>query len=475
MEQSISVSVLDTLPQADEAKCDALLRGELASSRIKLVVLDDDPTGVQTVHDVSVYTDWSYESVLSGFREEGRLFFILTNSRSFTAERTRRVHTEIAEAAARAARETGKEYVLVSRGDSTLRGHYPLETETLSDVTEAELGVSIDGEILCPFFLEGGRYTLGNTHYVLSGEELVPAARTEFARDATFGYAHSDLREYIEEKTRGAVRAGEVVNITIDELRRCDIEAVTAKLCAARDYTRFVVNSASYADVKLFAAAVYRALAAGKRFIFRTAASLVRELGGVSVRPLLSHAELLPDTCKNGGAVVVGSHTGKTTRQLEELRKLPGAAFIEFNSDLVVDEEAFAAETLRVRREMERAIRAGLTAVAFTCRRELLIPGDTPEDALLRSVKISDAVQSLVGGLEVRPAFVVAKGGITSSDVGTKALGVKRATVMGQICPGVPVWRTGDESRFPGRPFVIFPGNVGTDATLREAVEKLLN
>ena len=475
MEQSISVSVLDTLPQADEAKCDALLRGELAAGRIKLVILDDDPTGVQTVHDVSVYTDWSYESVLSGFREEGRLFFILTNSRSFTAERTRRVHTEIAEAAARASRETGKEYVLVSRGDSTLRGHYPLETETLRYVTEAELGVGIDGEILCPFFLEGGRYTLGNTHYVLSGEELVPAARTEFARDATFGYAHSDLREYIEEKTRGAVRAGEVVSITIDELRRCDIEAVTAKLCAARDYTRFAVNAASYADVKLFAAAVYRALAAGKRFIFRTAASLVRELGGVSVRPLLSHAELLPDTCKNGGAVVVGSHTGKTTRQLEELRKLPGIAFIEFNSDLVVDEAAFAAETLRVRREMERAIRAGLTAVAFTCRRELLIPGDTPEDALLRSVKISDAVQSLVGGLEVRPAFVVAKGGITSSDVGTKALGVKRATVMGQICPGVPVWRTGDESRFPGIPFVIFPGNVGTDATLREAVEKLLD
>ena len=475
MEQSISASVLDTLPQADEAKCDALLRRELAAGRIKLVILDDDPTGVQTVHDVSVYTDWTYESVFSGFREENRLFFILTNSRSFTAERTRRVHTEIAEAAARAARETGKEYVLVSRGDSTLRGHYPLETETLRYVTEAELGVSIDGEILCPFFLEGGRYTLGNTHYVLSGEELVPAARTEFARDATFGYAHSDLREYIEEKTRGAVRAGEVVSITIDELRRCDIEAVTAKLCAARDYTRFVVNSASYADVKLFAAAVYRAITAGKRFIFRTAASLVRELGGVSVRPLLSHAELLPDTCKNGGAVVVGSHTGKTTRQLEELRKLPGAAFIEFNSDLVVDGAAFAAETLRVRREMERAIRAGLTAVACTCRRELLIPGDTPEDALLRSVKISDAVQSLVGGLEVRPAFVVAKGGITSSDVGTKALGVKRATVMGQICPGVPVWRTGDESRFPGIPFVIFPGNVGTDATLREAVEKLLN
>ena len=98
---------------------------------------------------------------------------------------------------------------------------------------------------------------------------------------------------------------------------------------------------------------------------------------------------------------------------------------------------------------------------------------ETKEEALLRSVKISDGVQALVGSLSVTPAFVVAKGGITSSDVGTKALKVKRADVMGQIKPGIPVWRTGAESRFPGTPYVIFPGNVGEVQTLREAVEVL--
>ena len=95
------------------------------------------------------------------------------------------------------------------------------------------------------------------------------------------------------------------------------------------------------------------------------------------------------------------------------------------------------------------------------------------ESALLRSVRISEAVQSLVAGLGVTPAFVIAKGGITSSDVGTKALRVRRAEVMGQLLPGVPVWRTGQESRFPGTPYVIFPGNVGEDSSLREAVEIL--
>ncbi len=72
-------------------------------------------------------------------------------------------------------------------------------------------------------------------------------------------------------------------------------------------------------------------------------------------------------------------------------------------------------------------------------------------------------------------SFIVAKGGITSSDVGTKALRVRKATVMGQIKPGIPVWQTDENSKFPFMPYVIFPGNVGGVTTLREAMEKLIN
>ena len=87
-----------------------------------------------------------------------------------------------------------------------------------------------------------------------------------------------------------------------------------------------------------------------------------------------------------------------------------------------------------------------------------------------RSVKISDGVQALVGRLSVTPAFVVAKGGITSSDVGTKALKVKRAEVMGQVKPGIRSGEQWPESRFPQTPYVIFPGNVGEKETLKEVV-----
>lgn len=122
----------------------------------------------------------------------------------------------------------------------------------------------------------------------------------------------------------------------------------------------------------------------------------------------------------------------------------------------------------------EQYLKEGKAVCCYTSR--ALITADTgnKEDELRLSVRISDAVQSLVGQLTVTPSFVIAKGGITSSDVGTKALGVKKARVPRQIRPGIPVWQTGDDSKFPQIPYIIFPGNVGERTTLREAVEILL-
>lgn len=208
--------------------------------------------------------------------------------------------------------------------------------------------------------------------------------------------------------------------------------------------------------------------------MFRTAAGFVKEFGAVSDRPLLSREEMVAGDRKTGGIIVVGSHTKKTTSQLEELKAVPGIRFLEFNSDLVLDEEKFQEEIQSVVRREEELLEQGVTVAVYTKRKLLSLENDSPEAALTRSVKISDAVQSLVGGLKVTPGFVVAKGGITSSDVGTKALKVKKATVLGQVRPGIPVWRTGAESRFPGIPYVIFPGNVGEAETLKETVEILM-
>ena len=471
--ENLNISVLRTFPPIDEEKVDALLAAEIARNDTKLVVLDDDPTGVQTVHDVSVYTDWTAESIRSGFAEENKVFYILTNSRGMTVPETTAIHREIARTVAAIAKERGKPYLFLSRSDSTLRGHYPLETQLLREGMEAN-GLTVDGEILAPFFKEGGRFTIGNVHYVRQGDELVPAALTEFAKDRTFGYTKSSIPAYIEEKTNGAYQAADVTCITLDSLRAMDFDGIEAQLLAVKDFGRVCLNAVDYCDLKVFCVALYRAMAKGKRFLFRTAAGLVKVMGGISDRPLLTRRDMVTKETVFGGVVVVGSHTQKTTAQLNELLKLDCVVPVEFDSNRVLDgDDAFYAEVDRCARAEEEIIRSGRTAVCYTCRKLLTLEGDTKESALLRSVKISDGVQSLVARLGVTPAFVIAKGGITSSDVGTKALAVKRANVMGQIRPGIPVWQTGAESRFPQTPYVIFPGNTGSETTLREAVEVL--
>ena len=472
--EPLSSSVLDTFPAYPEGAPDRLLAEELSRSPYKLVVLDDDPTGVQTVHDISVYTEWSEDAIRAGFAEENRCFYILTNSRGMTAAETETVHREIGRRAARIGKETEKPYLLMSRSDSTLRGHYPLETELLREECE-NAHLPVDGEILCPFFPEGGRFTIGNVHYVKQGETLVPAADTEFAKDKTFGYRHSNLPAYIEEKTNGAYPASEVACISLEDLRAMRIEEITKQLLAVHDFGKVVVNAVSYDDVKVFAAALYRALRAGKYFLFRTAAGLVKVMAGVSDRPLLTKAQLIPEPTDAGGVIIVGSHTQKTTAQLNRLLTLPETVAVPFRSDAVLEgDDALAAEVARCVALEEEIITSGKTAVCYTSRTLLSLPDDTPEEALLRSVKISNSVQQLAAGLKVRPSFVIAKGGITSSDIGTKALAVRRADVLGQIQPGIPVWRCGDESLFPGMAYVIFPGNVGEEDTLKSAAEVLI-
>ncbi len=461
-------------PKGDPEGAGKLLASRLEKSGRKLVVLDDDPTGIQTVHDVSVYTDWSQESIDAGFQEENRTFFILTNSRSFSAQRTEEVHREIALRVAEAARKSCKDYLLVSRGDSTLRGHYPLETETLRRTLEQQGELSFDGEIILPFFREGGRYTLENIHYVLENDILTPAGETEFAKDKTFGYRSSDLREWVEEKTKGTYRAGEVTEIPLSLLRRQDVAAVTNRLEQVTGFGKVIVNALDECDVMVFCAALYDALDRGKRFLYRTAAAFVKAAGGITSRPLLSRRELIPEGVSRGGLIIAASHTKKTTAQLGALKTVPGVEFVTFDQHLALWPEKLEAEAQRTAEEADRLIRAGRTAAVCTRRERLDLNTGNPEDELRIATAISDAVTSIAARLTARPSFILAKGGITSSDVGVKALKVRRARAAGQIQPGVPVWFTGEESRFPGMPYIIFPGNVGTEDTLKKAVSLLM-
>lgn len=466
-------SCLAAYPEYDREVVSKTLHSALSKLDRKIVVLDDDPTGVQTVHGVYVYTDWSEESILAGFESPESIFFILTNSRSFESSKTAQVHEEIAHRVVKVSKETGRQFLLISRGDSTLRGHYPLETKVLRETLERETGKKVDGEILLPFFLEGGRYTIGNVHYVAAGDELIPAGQTEFAGDKTFGYKSSNLCEWIEEKNGGAYKKEDVTCITLAELRSLDYASMEKKLLSVSGFGKVVVNAIDYADVEVFVTALVSAIHKGKEFLFRSAAALTRVLGGIKGREVLSREELSDKENKNGGLILIGSHVKRTTQQLEQLRKAEFITFVEFNQHLAVDAQKLTAEQKRVIGIVEDEIKAGRTVAVYTRRDRLDLNTSDKEEELRLSVRISDAVAGIAGNLTVRPNFIIAKGGITSSDVGTKGLRVKKALVLGQILKGVPVWLTGPESKFPNMPYVIFPGNVGDENALYDAVLKL--
>ncbi|MBQ6476778.1 MAG: hydroxyacid dehydrogenase [Clostridia bacterium] len=439
----------------------------------KMVVLDDDPTGVQTVHDLYVYTDWSYESMRAGLLEDGHIFFVLTNSRGLSAEDSRKQHTEIMENLVRASADTGVPFTVLSRGDSTLRGHYPMETQVLKDGYEASgLGI-IDGEVIAPFFPEGGRYTIGDVHYVQEGDTLVPAGMTEFAKDTTFGYSSSDLKDWVREKNPQMDPDAEIHSVSIDMLRKEGPEAVCALLMNVKGFEKVIVNSACYEDMEVFVTGLYMAMAKGKHFMFRVAAGLVRVMANIEQKPLLKGAQLRTES-ELGGLVIVGSHVKKTTLQLERLLTLDTVRPLEFDVNRI-GEEGFETYMARTIAEVKEILLSGKTAVVFTSRKVVRKTQENSEANLRFSLSVSEALVRIVRELDVMPGFIVAKGGITSSDVGVKGLSAKRALVLGQILPGIPVWKLGEESKYPGICYVIFPGNVGNEDALRFVVDAAQN
>lgn len=259
----------------------------------------------------------------------------------------------------------------------------------------------------------------------------------------------------------------------MQSIRSLAVEEITKQLIDVTDFNKVVVNAIEEEDVRIFAIALIKAMNKGKRFMFRSAATWTKVIGNISSKPLLKRSDLIEQSVENGGLIIVGSHVQKTTEQLQELQSLTSITAIEFDCHLVLEKEQFRKEIERVKKEAESSVAAGETTVIFTKRERLDLGEGMKEEELKLSVEISDAVTSIVRHFAITPKYIIAKGGITSSDVGTKGLQVKRATVAGQIAPGVPVWKTGSESTFPAIPYIIFPGNVGTASTLKEIVIEL--
>lgn len=440
-----------------------------------LAIVDDDPTGTQTVRDVPVLLSWSKGELVSAAKDPSRLFFVLTNSRGLPENEAAAINEELGELLAEVAKETSIDIRIVSRSDSTLRGHFPTETDALARGWEAGGGHPIDGVVLCPAFIEAGRLVVGGILYVQESQSLVPAAETEFARDPAFSYNRSEILLWAEEKmTEAGAAPEELALVTIEDIRCGGPEQVTRLLQDVEGRAVVAIDAADYGDLDTFVLGLLEAEEAGKRFIYRTGPSFVGARSGKKSRVPLTSEEVYDDPSPSGhGLVVVGSHTGLTTRQVNFAMRQLDLEYIEVDASALLDAGQRESELVRAMVHAERTLHYRDVLVATS--RET-IASKSPEASLAQSRRISDGLVELVRGLDLalNIRYMVAKGGITANDLAALGLEAASARVVGQIKRGmISVWRLDKRSRRPGLPYVVFPGNVGDDHTLVDVLKVL--
>lgn len=440
------------------------LTSEIFKSK-KIIILDDDPTGTQTVYDLPIYTRVDYEIMQNIFLDNNiKAFYILTNTRSMSEEKAIELDSKIAKIIDLASQKTGIDYELIVRGDSTLRGHFPLELNIIKD----NISKKIDGYFLIPFFQEGGRITLDDVHYVKENNKLIPAGETQFARDHTFGFASSNLKEYIEEKTNHEILKEQVVSISLEELRTNSyavfnkIMNLSGRIC--------IVNAENYRDIQAFVDELLKAETQGKNYLFRTAASFVKARIGLRNKSLLDGNKLnIIDN--RGGLIIAGSYVNKTSQQINHLMKETYVDSLEIDALSILTKSDNNNIINEISKKVDENIIKGIDTLLYTSRSVILGNDNIPN--LDIGNKISIFLANIVKELKEAPAFIIAKGGITSSDIATEGLNIEKAIVCGQIANGVPVWKCGWESKFYGLVYIVFPGNVGDEDELTNVIKRL--
>lgn len=424
------------------------------------MVLDDDPTGTQTVHSVPVVTTPDAATLVEAVTSN-QLVYVLTNSRALGVDEAASLAAELGRILREVSDTSGLDLKVISRSDSTLRGHYPAEVSAL--VSGGDLNVN--ATILILAFPGSGRITWADCHWVLQGDTFVPVAATEYARDPHFSYSSSWMPGWIEERSSGSIRSSNVESISIEDVRLGGLEHVAEKLGRMSGGVQVVANCVTDSDIRLIAEAVRLAEMQGSRFVYRSAASFVSAYGQIPPRSQLTRDDLLGDDSR-GGLVVCGSYVPLSSRQVVEALNLPDVFGVEVSvADLVSSPRSFAAEVARVSSKAATIISRGQCALVYTSR--------TFSDVAAASSIVTRALVEVTKNIKEAASCLIAKGGITSAATAASALGWKLAWVEGQIAPGVPVWSDLSTGLNQEPPLVVFPGNVGDDTTLADVIVRL--
>lgn len=411
---------------------------------MKTVVLDDDPTGTQSASGVTVVLELD-RSLLEVALRDGDSVYVLTNSRAVDEETARAVVTRVRHLAVDIAARLGEQVQFVLRGDSTLRGH-----------VFAESGVFLDEDavlLFVPAFPGGGRVTLGGVHYVTVDGRRIPAAETEFAADPVFPFGASVLVDYVAEKSGRTAVGLELAAVRSGGLAPLLLRAPAGSVV--------VPDAEDDDDIRSIARAVADARAAGRTVVVRSASPLAAVLAGVASAGLLE-SPLVEAPVPT--LVVCGSHTTAATAQLEGIAD-------RHRGVLLVDTELALTDPARAGTDAgaaatDRLASDGVAVISSERARA------AEHNTLDHGERVMAALTGAAAAALPSAGVVVAKGGITSADVARVGLGMRTAVVLGQVLPGVSVWR-GTVRDGRALLYVVVPGNVGGPDTLSRVLDAL--
>ena len=453
----------------------------MGATGLKVVVIDDDPTGSQTVHSCPLLLRWDAASLAAGLAHPSPLLFLLANTRALAPAQAEARVREICRALRPALAAMARPWLVVSRGDSTLRGHFPLEVE----VIEEELG-PFDATFLVPAFLEGGRTTVDGVHR-LHGR---PVHESEFARDRLFGYRSSHLPDWVAEKSGGRIPAAAVARIGLAELEAGGA-GLRQRLAALCGNAMVAVDAEQPRQLAALGAAVRELVAADagdrwgrhRRFLFQSAASLLNGLADLPPPPrdaaaLAGLRRRGPDGAGLPGLVLVGSHVPLADAQLARLLAEPGCGAVEIPVARVqrvlegpLPDRLLASLEAEWRAALEAVLAGGRTPVLHTSRGEVLCRHPAERRALGQA--LAAVMARLAAGLAPRLGYLISKGGITSHTLLAEGLELAAVELQGQIAPGLSLVLAPLGAGGVDLPVITFPGNLGDAEGLAAAWRRM--
>jgi len=436
---------------------------------MKFVVIDDDPTGSQTVNDCLLLLKWDSSTLIKGFESKSNLFFILANTRSLSENNAKLIIEEICKnlKTVIASQAFEEEIIFISRGDSTLRGHNFLEPSALNSC----LG-PFDATFHIPAFIEGKRLTINGSHFV----DNIPIDQTIFAKDEIFGYETSNVKNLLFQKSKSQINIEDIQNLFLSDIEILNDEennVVFKKLKNLKNNKHVIVDVENYSQLKKFSLAIKK-LTQQKKFLFRTAASFI---SSISEKKSVSKIETFFSNLRvrnkeNSflpGLIIVGSFVELSTIQLKNLLEMRNCNPIELNvfeffkitssDNNKKQRNLFKNKFLK---EIRFSFEKGKTPVLFTSRK--FMPLEYSEQFNFYN-SLASFIAELVADLKYEIGYLISKGGITTNVILSNGLNADYVYLEGQILTGISVvtYNLKNDTKLP---IVTHPGNIGTNDSL---------